>query len=56
VDVIFEIAGQQGVRVVRNPLLEGGGVVECLMCDGGRGDEDGAEGGGGGVFDLEIGG
>lgn len=35
-DVVFEIAGQEGVRVVRDPLLEGGGVVECLMSD--RGD------------------
>ena len=42
------------MRVVADPLLEWRGVVECFMGYRGRGDEDGAEGGGGRVFDLEV--
>jgi hypothetical protein len=56
VDVVFEIAREQGVGVVGYPLGEGGGVVVRVMCDWRGGDEDGAEAGGGRVFDLQGGG
>lgn len=56
VDVVLVVPREQGVRVVGYPLREGRRVVECVVRDGGCGDEDGAEGGGGGVFDLEGGG
>jgi hypothetical protein len=56
VDVVLVVPGQQGVRVVGNPLREGRGVVEGVVCYGGCGYQDGAEGRRGGVFDLQGGG
>jgi hypothetical protein len=56
VDVVLAVTREQGVRVVGDPLREGRGVVECVVGHWGRGYEDGAEVGGGGVFDLERGG